>query len=146
MMIQARHMTCIGRHGYEHSFRSHFGSSPDRGPSPRTIAKAGPSLCQRVRGNPELYQPFGRVRGAEEYLALFEQERMRYPVLLVHAPSYAGKSEFAVSLFKKPLYLEIGASGLWPPGMKQLDRSTHDGLVLDDLRDLEFIHANQEKL
>ena len=101
---------------------------------------------QSIRGNPELYRPFGRVRGAEEYLALFDQERMRCPVLLVHAPSFAGKSEFAVSLFKKPLYLEIGASGLWPPGMKLLGRNTHDGLVLDDLRDLEFIHANQEKL
>ena len=70
---------------------------------------------------------------------------MRYPVLLVHAPSFAGKSEWAVSLFRRPLYLEIGAQGLWPPGMKQLDRSVHDGLVLDDLRDLWFLHENQEK-
>ena len=101
---------------------------------------------QRIRGNPELYQRFARVVGAEEFLALFAEERMRYPVLLVYAPSYAGKSEWAVSLFKKPLYLEIGSSGLWPPGMKHLDREVHHGLVLDDLRDLEFLHANQEKL
>ena len=60
--------------------------------------------------------------------------------------SLAGKSEWAVSLFKRPLYLEIGVLGLWPPGMKLLDRRIHDGLVLDDLRDLEFLHANQEKL
>ena len=101
---------------------------------------------QRIRDNPALYQPFAKVPQAEEYLALFSQEAMRYPVLLVHAPSYAGKSEWAVSLFKKPLYLEIGSLGLWPPGMKQLDREVHDGLVLDDLRDLDFLHANQEKL
>ena len=100
----------------------------------------------RIKSTPELYQPFARVLAAEEYLALFKAEAMRYPVLLVHAPSYAGKSEWAVSLFKKPLYLELGALGLWPPGMRQLDRDVHDGLVLDDLRDLEFIHANQEKL
>ena len=43
------------------------------------------------------------------------------------------KSEWAVSLFKKLLYLEIGASGMWLAGMKKLDRSLHDGLVLDDL-------------
>ena len=100
----------------------------------------------RIKGNPSLYQPFGRVGLAEEFLELFQQEAMRYPVLVVHAPSYAGKSEWAVSLFKRPLYLEIGAQGLWPPGMKQLDRAIHDGLVLDDLRDLVFLHENQEKL
>ena len=100
----------------------------------------------RIRSTPALYQPFGWVAQAAEFLALFDHVAMRYPVLLVHAPSYAGKSEWAVSLFKKPLYLEIGASGLWPPGMKQLDRAVHDGLVLDDLRDLKFLHDNQEKL
>ena len=30
--------------------------------------------------------------------------------------------------------------------MKHLDRKLHDGVVLDDLRDLEFLHSNQEKL
>ena len=101
---------------------------------------------QRIRNTPALYEPFGAVAQAQEFLELFQKEAMRYPVLLVHAPSYAGKSEWAVSLFKRPLYLEIGALGLWPPGMRQLDRSVHDGLVLDDLRDLRFLHDNQEKL
>ena len=83
---------------------------------------------------------------AEEYLAEFTQDAMRYPVLLVHAPSFAGKSEWAVSLFKNPLYVEIGAQCMWPARMKKLDRSVHDGLVLDDLRDLRFLEENQEKL
>ena len=30
--------------------------------------------------------------------------------------------------------------------MKKLDRSIHDGLVIDDLRDVEFLVRNQEKL
>ena len=101
---------------------------------------------QRIRNNPSIYQPFEQVAVAEELLGLLSKELMRFPVLVVHAPSFSGKSEWAASLFKHPLYLEIGALGLWPPGMKGLDRSVHDGLVLDDLRDLEFIHANQEKL
>ena len=100
----------------------------------------------RIRDNPDLYQPYREVALAQEFLELFKHEAMHYPVLVVHAPSFAGKSEWAVSLFKRPLYLEIGALGLWPPGMKQLDRTVHDGLVLDDLRDLHFIHDNQEKL
>ena len=101
---------------------------------------------KRIRSMPDLYEPFAEVALAQEFLALFKNEALRYPVLLAHAPSYAGKSEWAVSLFKKPLYLEIGSLGLWPPGMKKLDRSVHDGLVLDDLRDLRFLHENQEKL
>ena len=80
------------------------------------------------------------------WLAKFAHDAMRYPVLLVHAPSYAGKSEWAVSLFKRPLYVEIGAQNRWPARMKKLDRSVHDGLVLDDLRDLSFLEENQEKL
>ena len=112
----------------------------------QTLGKDIEERTQRIRSTPSLYQPFGRVALAEEFLELFQNEAMRYPVLLVHAPSYAGKSEWAVSMFKRPLYLEIGALGLWPPGMRQLDRSVHDGLVLDDLRDLRFLHENQEKL
>ena len=67
-------------------------------------------------------------------------------MLLVHAPAYTGKSEWAVSLFRNPLYLEVGVKSLWPAGMKLLDRKVHDGLVLDDVRDLNFLADNQEKL
>ena len=110
------------------------------------LAKEVEQRTVRIRSNPSLYQPFRKVDQAQEFLELFKQDAMRYPVLVVHAPSFAGKSEWAVSLFQRPLYLEIGALGLWPPGMKQLDRAVHDGLVLDDLRDLQFLHDNQEKL
>ena len=113
---------------------------------PQELAREVEQRTVRIRSNPSLYQPFKEVAQAQEFLELFKHEAMRYPVLVVHAPSFAGKSEWAVSLFQRPLYLEIGAQGLWPPGMKQLDRAVHDGLVLDDLRDLHFVHANQEKL
>ena len=101
---------------------------------------------KRIKNNPDLYTPFSEVPKAAQWLAEFNQEAMRYPVLLVHAPSYAGKSEWAVSLFKKPLYVEIGAQCMWPARMKKLDRSVHDGIVLDDLRDLRFLEDQQEKL
>ena len=101
---------------------------------------------KRIRANPDLYKPFNKVAEAEEWLSLFKVDALRYPVLVVHAPSYAGKSEWAVSLFQNPLYVEIGASGMWPAGMKKLDREVHDGVVLDDLRDLDFLARNQEKL
>ena len=68
---------------------------------------------KRIKNNPDLYTPFARVPEAEQWLAEFSRDAMRYPVLLVHAPSHAGKSEWAVSLFRKPLYVEIGASCMW---------------------------------
>ena len=112
----------------------------------RDLERAVVERTQRIRSNPSLYTPFQRVPEADAWLNLFSDDALRYPVLVVHAPSYAGKSEWAVSLFRKPLYVEIGASGMWPASMKKLDRSVHDGLVLDDLRDVEFLVRNQEKL
>ena len=112
----------------------------------RDLAATIEERTKRIKNNPALYTPFRKVPEAEQWLALFSEDAMRYPVLLAHAPSYAGKSEWAVSLFKKPLYVEIGAKNMWPAGMKKLDRSLHDGLVLDDLRDLRFLEDNQEKL
>ena len=112
----------------------------------RDLASAIKQRTQRIRDDPTLYTAFDKVPEAEEWLAQFSKEAMRYPILVVHAPSFAGKSEWAVSLFEKPLYVEIGAKNMWPSAMKKLDRSVHDGLVLDDLRDLRFLEENQEKL
>ena len=39
--------------------------------------------------------------------------------------------------------MEIRALGMWPAAMKKLDRDLHDGLVLDDVRDLEFHTRSQ---
>ena len=112
----------------------------------RDLERSVEERTARIRNNPQLYTPFRRVPEADAWLDLFTNDALRYPVLVVHAPSYAGKSEWAVSLFRKPLYVEIGASGMWPASMKKLDRNLHDGLVLDDLRDVDFLVRNQEKL
>jgi len=71
---------------------------------------------------------------------------LRYPLLLVHAPSFSGKTEWALSLFKRPLKLTIGVLGHFPDGMRRFDRDKFDGLVLDDVRDLTFLSDHQEKL
>ena len=65
---------------------------------------------------------------------------------MVHAPSHVGKTEWALSLFKKPLKLLVGDLTFFPDGMRKLDRKVHDGVVLDDVRDLSFLHFHQEKL
>ena len=112
----------------------------------RAQQQAVQERTKRIRNNPELYTPFRRVLEAERWLGLFKRDALRYPILMVHAPSYSGKTEWAESLFNNPLKLLIGTMTHFPERARELDRSRHDGLVLDDVRDLQFISDHQEKL
>ena len=100
----------------------------------------------RIRSNPELYTPFGPVPEVEPWLQFFHKDALRYPVLLVHGPSRVGKTEWACSLFKRPLVLQVGSLTQFPEGARQLDRQKHDAVVLDDVRDLKFLADHQDKL
>ena len=62
------------------------------------------------------------------------------------APSRAGKTEFAKSLFRRPLVLGVGDLEHFPEGMRCFKKGYHDGVVLDDLRDLRFLVNHQEKV
>ena len=101
---------------------------------------------KRIRENPNLYEPFAVVQEAEDWKERFQDDALRYPVLLVHAPSHSGKTEWACSLFKNPLKLQVGSLTHFPDGARRLDRKKHDGMVLDDVRDLQFLHEHQHVL
>ena len=49
-------------------------------------------------------------------------------------------------MFSKPLELKIGTLQFFPDAMRHFQRDVYDGLVLDDLRDLQFLVDNEEKL
>ncbi|CAK9065211.1 Uncharacterized protein SCF082_LOCUS33419 [Durusdinium trenchii] len=100
----------------------------------------------RIRSNPQLYRPFAKVPQAEEWLQMFEVDALRYPIMVVLGPSRAGKTEWAKSLFQNPLELKIGTLEFFPDAMRSFKRGVHDGLVLDDVRDLQFLVNHQEKL
>ena len=68
---------------------------------------------------------------------------LRYPILIIMGPSFTGKTELAKSLFRMPLELKIGALMHFPNAMRRFCRRTHDGIVLDDVRDLAFITEHQ---
>ena len=102
--------------------------------------------AKRLRNNPTVYQPFSLVPEAQAWLEVFQAERMRYPLLLVLAPSFTGKTEWAKSLFSSALLVQIGDLGHFPAKMRQFSRKLHDGLVVDDVRDLAFLTLHQEKL
>ena len=49
-------------------------------------------------------------------------------------------------MFSRPLKLQVGQLEFFLDGLRALDRKVHDGLVLDDLRDLVFLSSRQEKI
>ena len=77
---------------------------------------------------------------------LTQVEALRYPLLLVLGASHTGKTEWAKSLFRNPLELKVGTLEHFPETMRDFDRQRHDGLVLDDVRDLKFLSDHQDKL
>ena len=99
-----------------------------------------------LRSDPEVYQEFGDVPEVKPWLETFKEKRLRYPVLLVHAPSDTGKTEWASSLFANPLVLKVGILKQFPEKMRNFDRKQHDAVILDDVRDLQFLADHQEKI
>ena len=61
------------------------------------------------------------------WLQLFQHDALRYPVLLLLGQSMSGKTEFANSLFKKPLELKIGPLLHFPDKLRSFDRKMHNG-------------------
>jgi hypothetical protein len=112
----------------------------------REIEKDIAARTTRIRNNPDLYETFARVPQADPWRESVSADALRYPVLLVHGPSRCGKTEWAKSLFAKPLVLQIGWLTQFPDTMRKLNRKIHDSLILDDLRDLAFLSDHQEKL
>jgi len=100
----------------------------------------------RIRSNPALFRPFPHVAAAAAWLARFASDALRYPLLFAVGPSGTGKTEWAKSLFRNPLELKIGALACFPERMRSFQRGVHDGIVLDDVRDLHFVINNQDKL
>lgn len=49
-------------------------------------------------------------------------------------------------MFSKPLELKVGSLQTFPDGMRAFRRKVHDGIILDDIRDMAFITDNQDKL
>ena len=58
----------------------------------------------------------------------------------------SGKTEFAHSLFQNALELKIGPLLYFPDKLRSFDRKLHDGIILDDVRDLSFLTENQDKI
>ena len=62
-----------------------------------------------------------------------------------HGPSQ-GKTELVKSLFRTFLELKIGDLEHFPAAMRKFSRRKHEGIVLDDVRDLAFLARHQHVL
>jgi hypothetical protein len=102
--------------------------------------------AKRLRSTKTLCPPFPPVPAAQDWLKLFQKDGMRYPLLLVLGASFTGKTEWAKTLFRNPLELKVGSLEHFPEKMRSFARGVHDGLILDDIRDLKFLENHQEKL
>ena len=114
-----------------------------------SVEKAEAEMCERVkriRDNKSLFRAFPDVPEAAQWLKLFKEDALRYPVLLVLGASRAGKTEWAKSLFQNALELKVGSLGHFPDAMRNFKRGEHDGVILDDVRDLQFLAEHQDKL
>ena len=81
-----------------------------------------------------------------KWLEHFTRDLLRYPLLILLGASASGKTEYAKSLFQQPLELKVGSSEIFPAKMVEFKRGTHDALILDDVRNLDFLVTRQEKL
>ena len=95
---------------------------------------------------PSCSNPFPRFQRSQFGFDSIATELDRYPFLVVLAPSRAGKTEYARSLFQNPLLLQVGDLQHFPDGLRLFDRKTHDAIILDDLRDFNFCVLHQERL
>ncbi len=96
--------------------------------------------AQRIHSNPELYKPFKNFVVAQQWLHTFLIDALRYSLMLVRGFSRSGKTELAKSWFSNPCTLKIGhLLTVFPAKMRSYNRRFHDGIVLDDIRDLQFL-------
>lgn len=103
-------------------------------------------VVDRIRQNPAIFKPFPPVPVAQSWLQNFTKDALRYPIMIVLGPSSSGKTEWAKSLFRNSLELKIGTLEHFPDEMRRFSRQQHDALILDDVRDLNFLVSHQEKL
>ena len=74
------------------------------------------------------------------------EELRRYPILTILADTSKGKTQLARSTFPCALVLDIGTLTFFPDLMRTLNRKKHGSIVLDDVRDMQFVTDHQHIL
>jgi hypothetical protein len=102
------------------------------------------NVIKRIRANFPKDPP--KIPEVQAWLQNFDQEKDRYPFLVLRGPSFKGKTEFAKSLFKNFLEVKMGECEVFPDTMREFSRKKHEAIILDDIRDFAFLVRNQEKV
>ena len=101
---------------------------------------------QRIRGNADIYTDYPEIPAVTAWQELFKSDALRYPILIIHGPSFTGKTEYAKSLFPSYLELKVGSLKCFPELMRTFQRGKHAAVILDDVRDMAFLVDHQDKL
>ena len=100
---------------------------------------------ERLRQSP-LWKDFPEIGKIMDWKRKFEVDNFRFPILILLGPSRASKTQYAMSLFERPLVLRLGDALHFPDGLRRLSEGQHDGVVLDDCRDCTFVQLQQDAL
>ena len=102
--------------------------------------RAKRSLCEtkqlhdartRVNG---AFRPFKRLMRVEEWLALFEEQRDRYPFLVLEGPSRLGKTQYAEQLVPRGRCLSVDCSSATEPDLRQYASDEVDSIMFDEAK------------
>ena len=97
-------------------------------------ATAAEILQNTKRIKATLYKPMKEFPVLTRWRALFLEDApdaMRFPILVILAPSHCGKTELAMSLFNAPLKVQIGNLQHFPERMRAFKRGHHGTLTAD---------------
>ena len=73
---------------------------------------------KRIRSNRRIYKPFPVIQQATDWLQSFCADALRYHILIILAQSFSGKTEYAKSLFRSPVELQISDLGHFPDKLR----------------------------
>jgi hypothetical protein len=80
------------------------------------------------------FRPFKRLKVVEDWLSLFQEQRDRYPFLVLEGPSRMGKTQFAEHVVPHGRCLCVDCSSATEPDLRQYASDTVDSIMFDEAK------------
>ena len=80
-----------------------------------------------------MQRPFRRIAAVQEWMKCFEEDRLRYPFLVLTGPSQTGKTQFALSLGTESTAMQLNMATAPEADLRKFDHRIHRVLVFDEI-------------
>ena len=80
-----------------------------------------------------MHRPFRRIAAVQEWMKCFEEDRLRYPFLVLTGPSQTGKTQFALSLGTESTAMQLNMATAPEADLRKFDHRIHRVLVFDEI-------------